>query len=409
MILLKLLHLTLIVWCSVIYDKATVEATLDKDLVNGLVLEASELENNFFELQKSANVTALYQSLIDKIERVRGTRDNDRALVHLVATLRYQLADKDVKDPNLIFDVESYADLVISSIELRNRETPEINICGHTDLTNKLNQLRRIAKGNFALNEYRRFVEGFQLTYFPYAVCYLESLQIPTTPTAYDNLDDITSTISEHLNDTKRFIEEIKLNVRDVTFSEEHKPEDALYIWKNADIRDKISRLFKGEAITLVADVKTATKQHNALKFNKVDLVFRSSNQTVHNELGNVIREYLIFLRHSGQSAFRYNNHFYHVESAPLQMSFTFEKTDRGDPVNRNFVYNKISGNRPVLSPFTDWKLLLIDLTNSVHFETLMPFERLEFDIELHGSGSYVEDDMVLCKEEKLSTFYTQI
>ena len=67
MIRLKLVSITLVVWCCVLYDKTIVNGKMDKDLVNGLVLEALELENNFSELQKSTNVTALYQRLFDKV------------------------------------------------------------------------------------------------------------------------------------------------------------------------------------------------------------------------------------------------------------------------------------------------------------------------------------------------------
>lgn len=51
MIRLKL-NFTLIIWCAVLYENTLVEGigTFDKDLVNGLVLEALELENNFSDL-----------------------------------------------------------------------------------------------------------------------------------------------------------------------------------------------------------------------------------------------------------------------------------------------------------------------------------------------------------------------
>lgn len=305
--------------------------------------------------------------------------------------------------------MESYAGLVGLNIELTNRKIPAITNIRDADVASNLNQLRRTAKGNFALNEYRRYVEGFRLAYFPYAVCYLESLQIPATPTAYDNLDAITSTITDHLKDAKRYIEEIKSTTRDVTHLEGNKPEDAFYIWKNADIRDKISRLFKGEKISLVAEANTAAKQLNAVKFNKVDVIFRSSNQTIHNQLGEAVKAYLIILNHSGQSTFRYNDHFYHVRSMPMKMFFTFEKTDKGDPVTRNAVYTKLRDSRPVLSPYTEWEIQLIDLHNDVRYENLTPLEQLDIDIELHGSGSYVEDGLQLCKEEELSKFYSQM
>lgn len=427
MVRFRLIHLTLMLWCCVLFNKATVdchphsncpinrhkrlisEKTSEKDLVKGLVLEALELENNFSELKKSSNGTALYQSLSDRVNGVRlhdGNQDNERALSHLRSILRYKLIDMK-EESSLIIDVESYANHVASTIDLRMGTIPGITNINDMDLKNDLNELRFRANGNFALNEYRRYVEGFRFTYFPYAACYLESLQIPATPTAYDNLDAITSAITDHLNEAKRHIEDMKSSMRDVTYLEGKEPDDALYTWKSADIRDEISRLLKGEQITLVADVKTATKQLNALKFNKLDLIFRSSNQTIHNQLGDAVKAFMIHLKHNGQSAFRYNDHFYHVDSMPMKMFFTFEKTKRGDPVMRNAVYTKLRDSRPKLSPYTEWELKLTD--SRTRFHRLAPFEQLDIDIELHGSGSYAEDDLPSCIEESLSKFYTQM
>lgn len=276
---------TLILWCCVLYHKTIVECHRDnvseRDALKGLMLEAIELENNFSEIEKSSNLTALYQRLFDRVERVRlygNNEDDERALSNLKLISRNRLIDVE-EEPSLIVDLDSYASLVVTKIDLRNRMIPAIENINDVDLQTNLNLLRFRANRNFMLSEYYHYVEGFQLAYFPYAVCYLESLRQPNSSTAYDNL--ITMTLTKQLNESKRYVEDVKSNLRDVTYLGGREQEDAFYIWKNPDVLDKIRQLFKGEKITLVADLKTATNQLNALKFNKLDFVFRSSDQTV--------------------------------------------------------------------------------------------------------------------------------
>lgn len=412
-----LIKISLILWCCVLFDQTVVECSGDNvntvirhkrvinDGLKGLLLEALELENSFSVLANSSIVTAQYQSLFDRVEGVRSSgfdEDNSQALFYLESVLRSRLIDVN-KEPSLIIDLHSYADFLVSEIAKRNKKMPEIQNINDVDLKANLNRQGFKANVNFILTEYHNFVEGIRFAYFPYAACYLESLRQLNSSTSYDNLIAMTTAFTNQLIESKRYIED--LNSRDIRYLGGSEPKDAFCIWKNSEVRDKIRQLFKGEEITLVADVKTATNQLNALKFKQLNLVFRPSNQTVHNRLDRALKYYTIFLDHSGRSAYRFNNHFYQLTTQPMLLFFSYETDQNQKPFHQNGIFTKLRESRPKLSPYTEWTLKLSSSSNS--FRRLTRFEQSDIDIELHGSGSYVDESMQICEEEKVSRFYT--
>lgn len=112
---------------------------------------------------------------------------------------------------SVILKVESVAESVISNIELGDRSVETVGDVSDIELRDKLNRLQFAVNGNFILIKYY-VIEGFRLVYFPFAVDYLETYNIPTTPWACSNLDDIISASTSNLKSLIESIDSIKNN-----------------------------------------------------------------------------------------------------------------------------------------------------------------------------------------------------
>lgn len=76
-------------------------------------------------------------------------------------------------------------------------------------------------------------------------------------------MNEIVSITTNNLKSLNRTIDEIKSRndvVHNKLPSNYSDPTTAFYIWKNADIRDKIQRLFSGEKVIFFADIKKSIK-----------------------------------------------------------------------------------------------------------------------------------------------------
>lgn len=187
-------------------------------------------------------------------------------------------------------------------------------------------------------------------------------------------------------------------------------PEEAFYVWKNADVQNEIKRLFAGEKVKFFADIKQSrNNSYNAIKFNAIDLVFRSSNNITNGNLNEILNYFEVhFIVHSGVSDFRCNNYFYKITSQPALIMFSLAKNEHQIPLFRNGVYSKLKENRPMLSPYTLWEIQLEVMNPHIHgkrFRNLDSFVD-QVDMELHGTGEYISENASICNNSNLAKFY---
>lgn len=72
--------------------------------------------------------------------------------------------------------------------------------------------------------------------------------------------------------------------------------------------------------IHLNAVVSKSHSQRNAIKFNLVDLEFRSNDQTINNHLSYVLQDFHARLTHMGQSNYRCTNDYYAISNQSLTL-----------------------------------------------------------------------------------------
>ncbi|XP_037051928.1 uncharacterized protein LOC119085609 [Bradysia coprophila] len=385
----------------------------DENSLSGLVLEALELERNYFVLKNSINMIPLYRRLFQRIKTGKMNAQNEqdsRVRQYLRSIFQQKLSDlRLAKNSQLYLMNLSYIESITNAIEYGNEDVPIIT---DVSLQKKLNKLRFLANGNHILGIYHRAIEQFRLSYFPFAVDYLKHYRLSAKTSAYSNLDHIIGTTINNLKVLSRNIESIRSTEEIWTINnlDGTDPQDAFYVWENKDFRDEIRSLFEGKEITLLSDIKLAKKQFNAIKFNTIDLVFRSSEQSVTDQLNDVLKSFNVRFKHPGRSLIRCNGNFYEMISDPMSLEVSFEKDEHLAPMTRSGNYAMLRYNDPILSPYTLWQIqLLEEYVPTRNISDLIQFSELDIDIEFHGFGRYIEENATICEGEKLAKFYTQI
>lgn len=383
----------------------------DEYSLDALLSEACELEKNYFELKKILSLLPLYQRLSDRIESLNsndgGNADEQMAKTRLRLILSMKLRDL-LEDDNLIVNIELFTKVAVAHIKTRNAQIySKLNI-SDVGLQNNLNRLQFGVDGNYMLDMHYHVIKGFRLSFFPFALDYLEMYQLPASFMEYEDLNAISSATINSLRTLSRTINAINSNHARIVMHKNSMDSNALYTWKNSDVRNKIRRLFAGEKITLLADVKQSENQFNAIKFNSIDLVFRTPVENLNDRLYYVLGSFMVKLNHTGTSAFRCNNKFYELTSDPMLIMSSFEKDKSQVPLSRNIVYDMLRENRPLLSPYTLWEIQLGDVNENGNFHGLQPFIEL-VDIELHGTGQYIRERASICENENLTKFYSVV
>lgn len=274
-------------------------------------------------------------------------------------------------------------------------------------LKDNLNQLQFNLRANIILTQYYRAVDGFKQAVFPFAAEYLDIYQLPATFAQDKNLDTVVATAVDKIKSLSERIKELNMTVineNDVSISSAYFDSDSrasgpFYVWKNDEVHEKIQQLFAGKKVYLLADVTRSCKL-NAIKFNTIDLDFRSSNQVVNDQLQKVLQSFHVSLTHLGESNYRCNNQFYTISSRAQKIIYSFGEKKQM-PIVRNVVYDKLSSGVKLLSPYTLWAVQL----SHGRFDKLKPFAD-SVDIELHGHGQFVNEGAAICNTD-LEKYYS--
>lgn len=389
----------------------------DEYSLDEFLMEACELEKNYFELKKLVDLVSMYQRLSKRIKSLESHRltKNDRIALSRLGHILSMKLDNLREYDGLIVNIESFTKLFAEHIKTKNELVlPNLNI---SELRNNLKLLQFGVYGNYFLDTYYYIIEGFQLTFFPFAVDYLKMYRLPTSFLSYEDLNAIALATTNNLNTLSQSIDAINSNhariVKNKNSIDKTNREDAFYTWKNYDVREKIRKLFAGEKITLLADVKQTKNRFNSIKFNTIELVFRLSELSEQNDFFNDRFNYILEVlevkfNHTGVSTFRCNDNFYQMTTEPIFILSSFAKDTSKIPLSRNLVYDMLRENRPVLSPYTLWEIQLsgVNERDAVNFDVLEPFVEL-VDIELHGTGKYIRENASICENENLAKFYS--
>lgn len=283
----------------------------------------------------------------------------------------------------------------LADLQLANYEYLDVKPQTQEDII----ELKHYLHANLILSQCYRAINAFKQAMFPYAVDYLDIYGFPNDFNT-KNFDDIIAIATNKMISLKERItvyNSTVINGNDMFthlahFDNDHNSRGPFYVWKNAEVRNKIEQLFDGEKIYFDADIMKSDTR-NAVKFNVIDLKFNSNNQTIDDQLNKVLQQFQVSLTHMGESDYGCNNVFYTISSDPLTIEFNFTEKNR-PPTDRNIAYDKLMNGIKMLSPYTLWTIQL----STGSFQRLKPFAGL-VDIELHGHGQYVKENATICNK----------
>lgn len=146
--------------------------------------------------------------------------------------------------------------------------------------------------------------------------------------------------------------------------------------------------LFQGHTAGLRAEISGS---EYAMKFSEAQIFFRADNNSVQESFDRVMRHFDIQMVHSGENWFRCGDKHYHINTQPLNISYSYEKDARGDPIATNQVYKKLKHGDVAFSPFTLWSVTLIK-KGTFDYTDLNKFVP-NIMLELHGVGQYITEN----------------
>lgn len=125
--------------------------------------------------------------------------------------------------------------------------------------------------------------------------------------------------------------------------------------------------------------------------------------------LDDVLKTFMINAKHSGNSQYRYGNHIYLTTSKCLELSYVYDHNEHVYPVLKEGQYEDIKNADVTLSPYTSWKINLINLGPTLggndSFKDLSAFKD-NVDLELGGNAYFMSKEKVESSNQNVTKYY---
>lgn len=376
---------------SITHDDVEQQFRAFSDLVN-------EQQDKLVAIEKVRDTLhAVTLKLVESISGVKSANGVENYLLKIdeAITLIIHIYDR-------MYNYQEQTKLAVYMNDLDTADYRDMHL--DPQLKSNLNQLQFNFQANLILTQYVRAVEGFKQAVFPFADKYLDIYRLPETFATDQNIDTVVATVADKIKSLSERIKQLNesgSSIHTAYFDRDHGEIGPFYVWPNDEVRDKIQQLFAGKKIYLLADV-TQNGKLNAIKFNIINVEFRSSNQTINDQLNEILQSFHVSLTHMGESNYRCDDQFYTISSRLQTIKYSFAK-ENDVPAIRNVFYDKLSKGITMLSPYTLWAMQL----SHGQFDKLTPFVDC-VDIELQGHGQYVSEGATICNTN-LKKFYSPL
>lgn len=268
------------------------------------------------------------------------------------------------------------------------------------ELQSTLLRLDLYISANVVLNQYKSAVDAFEQAIFPFASMYLDQNRLPANlqlgnntanlvEKAVENLERLQANINEY---DKGVINKNDKYIVSAQFNANLSPPRPFYEWKSEVLGQSVSELFTGKEILLRADIKKGL-QWNAIKFNVVELSFKSMRQ---QELDAELSNFNIHFTHTGNSYYRCGGSFFVIDRESPELVYSYQK-ENDVPVDQNMVYQKIKSGTIMLSPYTMWSVRLEPIIDDPKSFSRLSSLADNIDLVLIGRGLYVRNDVPVC------------
>ncbi|KAF7990950.1 hypothetical protein HCN44_000755 [Aphidius gifuensis] len=273
-----------------------------------------------------------------------------------------------------------------------------------------IDTLELVLKANMVLHEYEQAINAFKQHVFPYAEFYLGEFSVMlkyNNPVYLINrsIVQIESLREKMIRSTTALHSESQAHIRIdlIQLSEQISTIKPYFTWSHKSYKDQISKLLQGQEITLRASTEQFDNRH-AVMFNNIGVYFKMENLTMQAEFDEIISNLHINMIHLGDSYYRCGNKTFIMSQCPQTFEHNVMPNRDGEFESGNVVYQVLTKNRAILSPFTMWKLSFFD-TDEFNFDQFTKYINESIDLRLVGTGQYVYPEPAECKSN-LEEYY---
>ncbi|XP_059488464.1 uncharacterized protein LOC132204163 [Neocloeon triangulifer] len=191
-------------------------------------------------------------------------------------------------------------------------------------------------------------------------------------------------------------------------FNSKYAASKSFYTWPNQQFSSQIKKILNGEETIMAASVFSPGVK-NAVKFNSVFLNFTSSaNPKVTRDINDLLTHFRLEMRHPGESRYRCGNMIYSVGGDPIFFTANFARDENGQFISRSSAFASLKQSANSFSPYAVWKFRLVPNSDRDHRHLIKELSGFvgKVDLELVGSGFYLEEDADSCAKDQ-GQFYT--
>lgn len=298
---------------------------------------------------------------------------------------------------NVYDRIESYkdkAELAFFIGKMFQVKLPDIQ---DKNLLMAIRNLSIVIQSNLILEQHQLVMHAFKQQQYPFAQFQLSVFNFPPNIEPH-NIESLIEKIDEQLNQLKNAIVKGKVTLgkydkevfKKSKFNSD-KNKLPFYTWKYSDIQDEIKKFLRGESITLRSDIRKG-RQLNAVKFNEIQLEFKTSDANLQDDLNSYLEYYNVKMEMVGNGYYKCGARIHYVSvDENIALEFSMLKQANGQPDDINEVYSKIKDNAVFVSPYAMWKIQLTK-PNEASPNFTSKFEQNVIDLNLIGVGQYFKD-----------------
>ena len=229
-------------------------------------------------------------------------------------------------------------------------------------------------KRNLVLEQYSRAVAAVNQWAFPFASVFLNDFFNLNQFIQIANMDDFMEQVKRQLRLLQKKVSghdtEINSAIHEFSWSgpfSSENPKGSFFVWNFKNNRREMIDLFKGNAVSLFADLNCTSGEITAVKFRQIELQFKSEDLFLQAELDQLLRGTVVELHHSGLSHYRYEGDVYQfANDKGFSLKYRIGKPGEA-PNDANDIFKMMKMGNYMLSPYTiglsNWeKTCLINL-----------------------------------------------
>lgn len=266
-------------------------------------------------------------------------------------------------------------------------------------------QLDMTIQSNLVLLEFENAMHAFKQWVFPFARSYLDSSRLPESLKPVQDetsLRELVVTAGKQLKQIKDHIKKYWATIpawEKFLFTKKFYSNEKLggpfYMWTKDHHKKEIQALFKGEEITLLADVRKShpfVTYKRAIKFALIYLRFLldGDDEKRKAKFEDVLEYFMVNMVYSGVSYYEFQDQIYVINGDPITLSYGIKRDSKGEPEIMSTSREKLLNGDLLLSPFGLWTIKLTADKREA-FQLIKEFAD-DVSLELAGTGKYIYD-----------------